>query len=200
VSLVGGDTTSGPLSISITALGLIEHNSQLTRSAAKPGDLIIVSGTLGGAARALEMLQAGEIIDDRHLLDRPQPRVELGQALAGHANACIDISDGLLADLGHILEASACGARINIDQLPQANSLAGLEDEMKWNYQLSGGDDYELLFTLPPDRRAMLANWSTQLGIRLSVIGEIEQQAGCRCICADGSTYNSAKAGFEHFG
>jgi thiamine-monophosphate kinase len=199
VSLVGGDTTSGPLSISITALGLIEQGRQLTRSGAKAGDLIVVSGTLGGAARALEMLQTGQDVDERHLLDRPQPRVKLGQALVGHANACIDISDGLLADLGHILEASACGARINIDQLPQAANLSGLEDELKWNYQLSGGDDYELLFTLPPGQQPMLINWSTQLDIRLSIIGEIEQQGGIRCISPDGSGFNPQHAGFEHF-
>jgi thiamine-monophosphate kinase len=199
VSLVGGDTTSGPLSISITALGLIEQGRQLTRSGAKAGDLIVVSGTLGGAARALEMLQTGQDVDERHLLDRPQPRVKLGQALVGHANACIDISDGLLADLGHILEASACGARINIDQLPQAANLSGLEDELKWNYQLSGGDDYELLFTLSPGQQQMLINWSTQLDIRLSIIGEIEQQGGIRCISPDGSGFNPQHAGFEHF-
>ncbi len=91
------------------------------------------------------------------------------------ANACIDISDGLLADLGHVLKASGCGARIDIDKLPAAKSLAGLEDETRWNYQLSGGDDYELLFTLPPHHKDMLAIWSQQLDIELSIIGEIEE-------------------------
>ena len=118
VTLVGGDTTSGPLSISLTALGIIEPGRQLTRHGAKPGDLLVVSGTIGGAAFALEKLLAGKHSDDRHLLERPIPRVSLGQALTGYANACIDISDGLLADLGHVLKASGCGARLNLDELP----------------------------------------------------------------------------------
>ncbi len=199
VSLVGGDTTSGPLSISITAMGLIEAGRQLTRSGAKPGDMIVVSGTLGGAAHALEMLQTGNPVAERHLLDRPEPRVKLGQALVGHANACIDISDGLLADLGHILKASECGAHIDISKLPQSECLAGLKDELKWNYQLAGGDDYELLFTISPDHQAKLATWGNQFDIKLSVIGEIELQEGTRCIQPDGTAYNAQSTGFEHF-
>ncbi len=199
VSLVGGDTTSGPLSISITALGLIEQGRQLTRGGAKEGDLIVVSGTLGGAAHALKMLQSGQTATQRHLLDRPEPRVLLGQTLVGHASACIDISDGLLADLDHILQASDCGARISIEQLPLAGNLSGLEDELKWNYQLSGGDDYELLFTLPADQQSALTNWAEQLDIDLSIIGKVEPEKGIRCVLADGSTYNPQHAGFEHF-
>ncbi len=199
VTLVGGDTTSGPLSISLTALGFIEPGRQLTRSGARPGDLLVVSGTLGGAARALQLLLAGEPADERHLLDRPQPRVKLGQALPGYASACIDISDGLLADLGHVLEASGCGARIEIKKLPQAASLAGLEDEARWNFQLSGGDDYELLFCLPPDHKALLETWSQQLDIRLSIIGVLEEDDGIRCFSPDGSLFDTQRAGFEHF-
>ena len=199
VTLVGGDTTSGPLSISLTALGSIEPGRQLTRSDAKPGDLLVVSGTVGGAARALDLLQAGQAAIGQDLLDRPQPRVKLGQALVAYANACIDISDGLLADLGHVLKASGCGARLEIGRLPEAESLTGLEDETRWNYQLSGGDDYELLFTLPPHHKALLATWSQQLDIRLSIIGEIEEGEGVRCIGPDGTIYDPQKAGFEHF-
>lgn len=199
VALVGGDTTSGPLSISLTALGFIEPGMQLTRSGAKPGDLLVVSGTIGGAARALDLLQAGQAVIGRDLLDRPQPRVKLGQALVAHANACIDISDGLLADLGHVLKASGCGAWLEIEKLPAAGSLAGLEDAARWNYQLSGGDDYELLFTLPPQYEELLATWSQQLDISLSIIGEIEEGEGVRCISPDGTVYNPQQAGFEHF-
>lgn len=199
VILVGGDTTSGPLSVSLTALGLIEPGRQLTRSGANPGDLLVVSGTIGGAARALELIQAGKPATGQHLLDRPQPRVKLGQALVGYASACIDISDGLLADLGHVLEASGCGARIQLEKLPQAGSLAGLELEMKWKYQLSGGDDYELLFTLPSRHEGKLADWSQQLDISLSVIGEIEKGQGARCFGPDGAVYDPQSAGFEHF-
>jgi thiamine-monophosphate kinase len=134
------------------------------------------------------------------LLDRPQPRVKLGQLLSGHATACIDISDGLLADLGHILEASACGARVDLDQLPLPANLAGLEPELRWNYQLSGGDDYELLFTLPPGQEAMLTSWSKQLDTRLTIIGEIQSEEGIRCIRQDGVSYDPQCTGYEHFG
>jgi len=199
VTLVGGDTTSGPLSISLTALGLVEAGKQLTRGGAKPGDLIVVSGTVGGAAHALDMLQAGRAAIDRHLLDRPQPRVSLGQVLPGYASACIDISDGLLADLEHVLKASGCGARLEVENLPQSDVLAGLADEQKWNYQLSGGDDYELLFTLPARHRPRLTHWSQQLDISLSVIGEIEKESGVRCLASDGRPYHPPGTGFEHF-
>lgn len=199
VSLVGGDTTSGPLSVSLTALGYIEPGKQLTRGGAKPGDLIVVSGTLGGAARALDLLDTEIPAIDRHLLDRPLPRVSLGQVLKGYANACIDVSDGLLADLGHMLKASQCGARLDIETLPFDDSLATLEDELRWSYQLSGGDDYELLFTLPPVHRSSLATWSQHLDINLSVIGEIEAGGGTRCIRKNGTSFEPQSAGFEHF-
>src|SRR5210317_2237408 len=136
VALVGGDTTSGPLSVSLTALGLIKPGAQLMRSGARPGDLLVVSGSIGGAARVLDLLQGGEPVSDRRLLDRPQPRVRLGQALVGFASACIDISDGLLADLGHVLRASGCGALIHLQKLPHDELLAGLEDRQRWDYQL----------------------------------------------------------------
>jgi thiamine-monophosphate kinase len=199
VTLVGGDTTGGPLSISLTALGSVEPGKQLTRAGAKPGDLLVVSGTIGGAAHALDRLLAGEPAIERDLLDRPQPRVKLGLSLRGHASACIDISDGLLADLGHVLKASGCGARLEIEKLPQSQELKRLADDLKWRYQLSGGDDYELLFTLPARHRAWLTNCSQQLDIELTVIGEIEQEEGIRCFRKDGSLYLPQDTGFEHF-
>jgi thiamine-monophosphate kinase len=200
VTLVGGDTTSGPLSIGLTALGSIEPGKQLTRSGARPGDLLVVSGTVGGAACALDMLQAGKHVAEQDLLDRPQPRVELGQVLPGYASACIDISDGLLADLGHVLKASGCGAKLEIEKLPQTPVLAGLEDELRWRYQLSGGDDYELLFTLPPQHREWLEALSQKQDVRLSVIGEIERDTGIRCFAKDDKLYEPSYFGFEHFG
>lgn len=199
VTLVGGDTTSGTMSISLTALGFIEPGRQLTRHGAKPGDLLVVSGTIGGAAYALEELRAGKHPGERHLLDRPIPRVSLGQALTGYASACIDISDGLLADLGHVLKASGCGARLDVEKLPYTDSLAGIEEEVRWRYQLTGGDDYELLFTIPPRHRAQLAIWSQQLGIELSVIGEVGVEQCIRCLDKDGGEYLPQGTGFEHF-
>jgi len=199
VSLVGGDTTSGSLSVSMTALGTVKPGMQLLRSGANPGDLLVVSGTIGGAARVLDLLKTGQAVRQRQLLNRPQPQVKLGRSLPGYASACIDVSDGLLADLGHITEASHCGARLEIEKLPQSRVLAGLDDELKWNYQLSGGDDYELLFSLPRRHEGLIADWSQLLDINLSVIGEIEKHAGIRCLTADGVEYNPEGAGFEHF-
>jgi len=199
VTLVGGDTTSGPLSLSLTALGLVEAGGQLTRSGARAGDLVVVSGTVGGAAHALEMLQAGKPALDRELLDRPQPRVELGQLLKGYATACIDVSDGLLADLGHVLKASGCAATLELEKLPTTSAVAELEDKLRWRYQLSGGDDYELLFTLPPRHAEKLSSWSRQLDINLSVIGEIETGNGVRCFTGDGTVFTAPGSGFEHF-
>ena len=196
---LSGDTTSGAMSISLTALGFIEPGKQLTRVGAKPGDLVVVSGTIGGAACALQKVLAGKPVDERHLLDRPKPRVSLGQVLKGYASACIDISDGLLADLGHVLMASGCGARLDIESLPSTHELAGLEDELRWHYQLSGGDDYELLFTLPAEYRSRLETWSQQLSIKLSVIGEIEEDEGIRCLTNDGTEFLPQRTGFEHF-
>lgn len=199
VTLVGGDTTAGPLSVSLTALGSVEPGRHLARSGARPGDLLVVSGTIGGAAHALEMMLAGKPVPERHLLDRPQPRVGLGHRLPGYASACIDISDGLLADLGHVLKASGCGARLEVEDLPCTDALAGLENETRWQHQLSGGDDYELLFTLPPRHRAWLETVAQQLDIRLSVIGEIEKDEGIRCFTKDGMAYHPKGTGFEHF-
>jgi thiamine-monophosphate kinase len=200
VALVGGDTTSGPLSVSLTALGLIKPGAQLMRSGARPGDLLVVSGSIGGAARVLDLLKGREPVSDRRLLDRPQPRVRLGQALVGFASACIDISDGLLADLGHVLRASGCGALIHLQKLPHDELLAGLGDRQKWDYQLSGGDDYELLFTLPRRHEEMIQSWRRETETRLSVIGEIEDGEGVRCTGPDGLAYDPQYTGFEHFG
>ena len=205
VALVGGDTTSGPLSVSITALGLIDEGRGLLRSGAQAGDLLVVSGTIGGAARVLDLRLLDLSGDDlplsaKQLLNQPQPRVQLGQALVGSASACIDISDGLLADLGHMLEASGCAARIETNALPAPDILADLDDEQRWTYQLAGGDDYELLFTLPKRLQAKLKTWSNELNIALSVIGTIEAGEGIRCIAPDGVEFQPQKTGWDHFG
>ncbi len=204
VALVGGDTTSGPLSVSLTALGTVEPGRQLQRNGACAGDLLVVSGTVGGAARVLDLLQAA--IDpgacsqpDRSLLDRPHPRVKLGQALTGYASACIDISDGLLADLGHLVTASGCAARLAIDTLPAASLLADLKAEQKLAYQLAGGDDYELLFTLPEQYASQINGWSGELGVDLTIIGNIEDGDGIHCMRADGTEYHARATGFDHF-
>lgn len=200
VALVGGDTTSGPLSVCLTALGLVEKGRQLQRDGARRGELLVVSGAIGGAARVLDLVREGRTAIDRRLLDRPVPRVRLGRALAGYASACIDISDGLLADLGHVLEASGCGARIELARLPRDEVLAGLADTERWNYQLSGGDDYELLFTLPRRFEPMIGDWRESTGVNLTVIGETVAGKGVRCITPLGSEFRPGVSGFEHFG
>ncbi len=199
VALVGGDTTCGPLSINVTAMGLVGAGGQLLRCGAKPGELIVVSGTLGGAACVLEQLRLGEPVGTRELLDRPNPRVALGRALVGYASACIDVSDGLLADLGHILKASGVGAIINLDSLPAATILDAVDDQTRWFHQLSGGDDYELLFTLPVRYEAMLSELSGKADVSLSVIGRIEKESGIRCFDPDGRPFQPRATGFEHF-
>ncbi len=200
VTLVGGDTSAGPLSVTVTALGSIEPGRSLLRSGARPGDLIVISGTLGGAARVLDLLKAGLALSEQYLLDRPQPRVALGRAISGFASACIDVSDGLLTDLGHILEASGCGAHLQTGKLPASKLLDPLEVQQKWNYQLSGGDDYELLFSLPSDHVTRIANWSKDLDINLNIIGTVVQGAGVHCFAPDGGEFRPSGAGFEHFG
>jgi len=199
VTLVGGDTTRGPLSISVTVLGFVEPGGQITRDGANPGDLVVVSGSTGGAAWVLEALQSGKPVADRRRLDRPRPRVRLGQSLKGYASACIDISDGLLADLGHVLKASGCAARIDIEMLPDNSLLAACDEAQKRRFQLSGGDDYELLFTLPPRHRDWLDKLAGSLEIPLTIIGEIEAGKGVRCVAGDGSPYLPPDTGFEHF-
>lgn len=200
VALVGGDTTAGPLSVCLTALGVVERGRQMQRDGATAGELLVVSGTIGGATRILDLVKEGHTALDRALLDRPQPRVSLGQALAGFASACIDISDGLLADLAHVLEASGCGANVQLENLPGDDVLAGLDEHERWGYQLSGGDDYELLFTLPRRLEPMLGDWRQDLGVRLTIIGETVAGKGVRCIAPGGRIFEPADSGFEHFG
>jgi thiamine-monophosphate kinase len=155
IALAGGDTTRGPLTISIQVHGTVESGRALYRSGAKPGDLICVSGTLGAAGAALDYLAAPAPSPAQlALLSRyhfPQPRLSLGQQLAGCASSAIDISDGLLADLGHILDASGAGARIDTGRIPMMAELVALKGENARDLALGAGDDYELCITIPPE-------------------------------------------------
>ena len=151
VTIAGGDTTRGPhVVIAITAIGELPAGTALTRSGAKPGDDVWVSGALGGASLALTH---PEIPQAARRLHEPQPRVALGQKLRGLASACIDVSDGLAADLGHILERSGVGARVAFERIPREDFFEGIDGELARRCILSGGDDYELLFTAPAARR-----------------------------------------------
>ncbi len=201
MGLVGGDTTRGPLAFSLTAMGEVPPGQALRRSGARPGELICISGIPGEAAAGLAQ-RLGEHLLPEPLaaqalsrLHRPEPRVALGLALRGLASSSIDISDGLAQDLGHILHASGVGARIELGLLPTSPVLDALPKPLAWRLQLSGGDDYELLFTLPPTLAGHLAD----LPEPVTVIGRIEAEAGLRLLSPEGSPFPLAHLGHDHF-
>ncbi len=201
IQLAGGDTTRGPLSITITALGIVEKGRALLRSGAQPGDLVVVSGVTGAAAHALSVMQQGREPEpsDRMALEFPQPRVSLGRALAASATSCIDLSDGLAADLGHILDRSGVGAELELDRLPVPPGLKNLADEQRWRLQLAGGDDYELCFTIPADSAGELDQFSESCGVALARIGTIVRRDGIELITGTGGRFELASMGFRHF-
>lgn len=201
VQLAGGDTTSGPLSITITAMGTVEKGRALLRSGARPGDLVVVSGAPGAAAHALQRIRADKDTGapQRSALDYPEPRVGLGLSLGGLATACIDLSDGLAADLGHILDQSGAGAEIELDRLPCPECLADLPEDKRWPLQLAGGDDYELCFTVPPHAGGELERISASCGVPLAAIGRIVSRPGLELKKKEGGRYELASAGYLHF-
>jgi len=202
VDLVGGDTTRGPLAISVAVLGEVPAEHALLRGGARPGDDIWVSGVLGLAALGLASLQ-GQLGLDAELaqrararLEMPEPRVELGERLRGVASAAIDVSDGFAADLGHVLERSGVGALVHYDQLPRARSGDAALDA---RCALAGGDDYELVFTAGQSERAAVAALATDLGIELSRVGAI-QPTPSRLVVLDAAGQSMAvPVGFDHF-
>ena len=203
VALVGGDTTRGPLSVCVTAHGFVEADSALLRSGGRVGDDIWVSGTLGDAAGALAQLQAGNAVDPvlRERLDRPMPRVALGRALRGIANACIDVSDGLLADLGHLCDASGVGAGIELASLPASASMrSGFDVETRRALQATGGDDYELCFTAPQAKRSDVGHAAREAGVEVARIGRVVAGAGVVARGENGEPWAPPRKGYAHFG
>lgn len=203
LTLIGGDTTSGPLSLTLTAIGSVPAGGAVTRAGAATGDHILLSGQVGDAAAALYGLQRGDQVSDAllHRLRRPTPRVELGQALRGLASAMIDVSDGLLADLQHILQASAVGASVCVDKVPMSTALAaaGLDDAEKRRCVLNGGDDYELCCCVPDRHLAAAKQAAQHCSMSLSCIGRIEAEPGLRCINAAGEPFKPPQGGWQHF-
>jgi thiamine-monophosphate kinase len=200
-ALVGGDTTRGPLSIAITAHGLVEPGQALRRDGARVGDDIWVSGTLGDAAGALRQWQAGVPMSPalQAQLDRPTPRVALGRALRGIASSCIDVSDGLLADLAHICRASGVGAEIDIDALPASAALrAAFGPDTLRVLQAAGGDDYELCFTAPAAAADALGMALAEAGTAATRIGTISAGSGVRPILG-GVAWSAPATGWQHF-
>lgn len=199
VDLIGGDTTRAPLlAISITAMGEVPSGVAMYRAGARPGDDLWVSGELGGAALGLVH---PEIAEAAQRLHRPEPRVELGERLRGHARAAIDVSDGLAGDLQHILERSGVGAIVHYADIPRPAALRSLRnDELEKHCVLSGGDDYELLFTAAPERRKDLDALGRELGIRLTRIGSIHAGAARVSVLDAEGRPMAHGGGFDHFG
>jgi thiamine-monophosphate kinase len=206
VDLIGGDTTHGPLNLSITIMGEVPQGKALRRDGAQVGDEIWVSGKVGDAAAALAhrqaklKLDAGGFEAAEYALHHPSPRVALGIALRDIAHSAIDISDGLLADLGHILERSAVAAEINFSAVPVSTHLRPwMDQEIGKRCALAGGDDYELCFTVPVAQHANLEALSRKLGLALTPIGKINAGSGCIVRAADGSEINIKESGYDHF-
>ncbi|KGQ35387.1 thiamine monophosphate kinase [Gallibacterium anatis] len=206
VDLIGGDTTKGTLSLTITAHGLVAKDKILCRHTAKPGDWIYVSGTLGDSAAGLQLLlQQSKIENDdqRYLLQRhlrPTPRVLMGMELAGIANAAIDLSDGLISDLQHILERSQCGAVIELDKLPLSKPLLNqfsLEQAQK--FALAGGEDYELCFTVAETMRAKMEQTLRYLDVEYHCIGQIRANQQLQFTQYSQPIEVAVTHGFDHF-
>lgn len=205
--LVGGDTTRNPhgIVISVTVMGEVHPAHALRRSGAREGDDIWLSGSLGAAYIAV-LLRQGRLSPDparlqacRGAMERPNPRLDLGRRLAGVAHAAIDVSDGLVQDLGHILAASHCGAQVWLDTLPAAPGLEGLDPVVWREALLGGGDVYELCFTALPLRRDQIQGLGRQLGIPLARIGTIVPGSGVRVLDASGLEVLVTLRGFDHF-
>jgi len=206
VDLIGGDTTRGPLTLAVTIIGEVTRGKALLRSGARLGDDIWVSGELGGAALGLAYLQGRVKLSSEAAwaackrLDEPEPRVELGRRLVGIAHSAIDLSDGFGADLGHILERSGLGASVRYGELPRSAAFAHLHNRnLEQHCLLSGGDDYELIFTAAPEARGALEALGGELGLRLSRVGSIEAGAATlRLLDRQGKPMTHA-GGFDHF-
>jgi thiamine-monophosphate kinase len=199
IDVIGGDTTKGPRNFCVTIFGEVPEGKALLRSGARPGDEIWVSGTPGRAARGLAHLQGQIVLEEPARTDclaalhRPQPRVALGLALRGLATSAIDVSDGLLADLGHILDASNAAATLRIAVPPEPT----FEDHC----YLSGGDDYELLFTAPAERHEDVLALAETPGLPLTLIGSVEAGTPGRLHVLDlaGHSLDIARRGYDHF-
>lgn len=208
IQLIGGDTTKGPLSLTFTIQGLVPQGMALLRSGAKIGDWIYVTGFLGDSAAGLAVLQnrlqpsqaeSRDYFITRHL--RPQPRLLQGQALRSLASAAIDISDGLISDLNHILTASGCGARINLDALPYSTAMKSqVSKEQAEVWALSGGEDYELCFTVPEINRGALDIALAHTGADFHCIGQIMPIAEGIRYLREGKEVHPNLKGFDHFG
>ncbi len=205
IALVGGDTTAGPLNICITVFGQVPPGQALLRSGARAGDALWVSGTLGDARLALEVfrgrvaLPGAQFDQVRQAMELPQPRVALGIALRGVATAAIDVSDGLVGDLAHVLQRSGMAAVLDVDALPRSAVLAAQPAALQHECLLAGGDDYELLFTAPAARHADILAAGRAAGVQVTCCGRIETGGGLRVVDGRGVPLSGGWRGFDHF-
>jgi thiamine-monophosphate kinase len=206
VQIIGGDTTQGPLTISICAKGFVPTGKALTRSGAKNGDWVCVTGDLGDAALAIDAKYGKISLSKEHFeqankaFDYPSPQVAAGQMLRGKASSCIDISDGLIADLGHICEMSGVGAKLCVEDIPMSETLRTAVDyQSALSYAMSYGDDYQLLFTVPDTQLTAVEMSLKQYGVAISCIGQINTHKGQVDTILNGQPIDVAVAGYEHF-
>ena len=197
VSLIGGDTTRGPLNITITILGAVEKSKAIKRSGANIGDDIYISGSLGDAALCLKKINEGSVpnITELNKLNKPVPRLKLGSALKNIASSCIDVSDGLEQDLSHILRASKVGAIIDSQSLPLSDTVReSIKTSQDWGLPLCGGDDYELCFTSDKSNQTEIKKLSESLKIRITKIGVINNSQTLEILGYEGSSKS-----YQHF-
>lgn len=197
--LIGGNIASGPLNLGVSLIGEVDPARVARRSGARPGQRILVTGSPGDAAAALALADAApEAL--RRRLRRPEPRLDAGALLAGHATSMIDVSDGLLADLGHLLP-SGSGAELDLAVLPTSAALAEAvrDDEQRWHLQLGGGNDYELLCTIDADRVDACLAALADLAPDAAVIGRVTAQPGIVCRRPDGGIFDANRSGWDHF-
>jgi len=205
IELVGGDTTAGPLNLCITVFGQVPPGQALLRSGAVGGDDIWVSGQLGDARLALEVFRGtlalpGEAFETvRRAMELPQPRVALGLALRGIASSAIDLSDGLVGDLGHVLQRSGVGAVVQVDELPRSAVLAAQPAAVQQQCLLAGGDDYELLFTAAAQQRDAVLAAGERAAVAVTRIGHIEPGHALRLVDRTGASLAARFTGFDHF-
>ena len=207
VQLIGGDTVQGPLSITITAQGFVPFEQALTRSKAKPGDSVYVTGTLGDAGLGLHIAQKkcvlGDLEHQNYLLNRliyPTPRLFVGTSLRRIASSCIDISDGLVSDIKHILKASQCGATIHVDKLPMSIALKeSVVASKAIDFALSAGDDYELLFTVSEEQKGYLETTLANANVHATYIGHLTGHVGKLELRLADKPYEYNAKGYEHF-
>lgn len=206
VALIGGDTTRGPLTITVQAHGFVPAGSALRRNGARAGDEIYVTGTLGDAGLGLRValgevsLAPADAQCVRARLECPTPRVAAGLVLRGRATAAIDVSDGLMADLGHVLTASGCGAVVEAACLPLSPALSGWATaNERWQLALTAGDDYELCFTVAPQQAQQVQMDLAAVGVPATRIGQVTAQTQLHCLQPDGTPVALSQAGYQHF-